>query len=507
MPSPSLEPTSHLGTTVQSFVDRPASHDALLRRAAARWPDHVAVEAPAGTLTYAQLDAAVTSAATAVRRVAERGDRIAVAMAQDLALFTVPFVASRAGVTVLLLNTGLTTSRWAEQMAVADPVAVIADELYLQQATAAAEVGGHLVVHSDLGWVLDDRPDVRLGEGDPEQTLALIATSGTTGVPKMSQVTTRGLIHAAMAYVDLLGLDERDRSYVCLPLYYIGPLSAQTTTMALVGGTNVIPADTAAAGAAARMADAGITYVDAVPAWLGMLARSDDTPVDTWRTLIYGGAPMPSELAARLDRRFPGLQMYDVWGLSETHGPATALRYDHTAPPMPGTVGRPLAGVEVRTDGQPGHPGELLVRGANVTPGYADDPELSRRVIVDGWLRTGDIGTIGTDGTVRLLDRAKDVIMRGGANVFSVEVEQVLSDHPDVVEAAVYGVPDGLGEEAVGATVVLREGAALDVMALRSLVDTRIGRHAVPRRILVADRLPRNTTGKIDKKALRAQAG
>ncbi len=507
MSSP-LEPVSYLGATVQAFVDRPISHDVLLRRAASRWPDQIAVEAPGGKLTYAELDTAVTAAAMSVRRLVDVGGRIAVAMCQDLSLFTVPFVASRAGVTVLLLNTTLTTTGWVDQLRRADPAAVIADSVNLERAVQAAEPGGHLVVHSDLGWVMDGRPDpIDLGGGDPDQTLALIATSGTTGVPKMSQVTTGGLIHAGLAYVDLLGLTADDRSYLCLPLYYIGPLSAQTTAMALVGGTNVIPDDTAPAGAPVRMAAARITYVDAVPAWLGILARGTDTPVPTWRTVIYGGAPMPPELASTLDRRFPDLMLWDVWGLSETHGPATALRYDHDAPPIPGTVGRPLAGVEVRTDGPPGRPGELLVRGRNVTPGYADDAELSATVVVDGWLRTGDIGTVGPDGTVRLLDRAKDVIMRGGANVFSVEVEQVLAGHPDVLEAAVYGVPDGLGEEAVGATVVLRPGATLDVMSLRGLVDAGVGRHAVPRRILIADRLPRNATGKIDKLVLREQSG
>lgn len=501
---PTFEAVPHLGTTVQAFAGRPASHDALLRRAARRFPRRIALRSPTAVLTYAELDAAVTSAAASLRQVADEGDRIAVAMGQDAALFTVPFVASRAGVTALLLNTRLSPSSWADQLRRADPVAVIADAANRPAATTAAAVHGHRLLGTEEAWHLDG-PAADFEEADPDQVLALIATSGTTGVPKMSQVTTGGLIHAAMAYAEVLGLDGGDVSYVCLPLHYIGPLSAQTTTMPLVGGTNVIPADTGAAGAAARMAAAGVTYVDAVPAWLGLLARDVEVPVPTWRTLIYGGAPMPPDLAATLSRRFPDLALWDVWGLSETHGPATALRYNPSAPPMPGIVGRPIPGVEVRTDPDEGT-GELLVRGANVTPGYADDPELSARILDQGWLRTGDIGTIGPDGTVRLLDRAKDVIMRGGANVFSVEVEQILAGHPDVVEAAVYGIPDGLGEEAVAATVVLRPGADLDVMSLRTLVDRGVGRHAVPRRIAQADSLPRNATGKIDKKLLRTRA-
>jgi acyl-CoA synthetase (AMP-forming)/AMP-acid ligase II len=166
--------------------------------------------------------------------------------------------------------------------------------------------------------------------------------------------------------------------------------------------------------------------------------------------------------------------------------------------------------VEVRATGADGTPlgggeaGELLVRGANVFVGYLDDPDTTAAVLREGWLATGDVGTVAEDGTVRILDRRKDVILRGGANVFSVEVEAVLATAPQVAEAAVYGVPDGLGGEAVAAAVVLRDGEELDVLGLRRMVADSIGMHAVPRRVVAVAALPRNATGKIDKPALRA---
>jgi long-chain acyl-CoA synthetase len=514
-----FEEVEHLGVRVPAFAGRPGSHHDLLRRAAARWPDRAAVEAPSGCVGYAELDRLVSAAATAVRHVAAPGERVALALGHDLPMAIAPFVASRAGVTALLLNPSLTPDRWAQQLARADPVAVIADAGALAAATAAAAPGGHLVVRDDLAWALDGPVDEGVaaaegaGAGAP-QVLALIATSGTTGVPKMTQVTSAGLLHAALAYVHLLGLQDDERTWVCLPLQTIGPLSAQLTTMPLLGGTAVLPHDTGAAGAARALAAA--TYLDAVPAWLAGLARDlaadPRAELPALRTVIYGGAPMPPDVVAALARRLPHAALWDVWGLSETSGPATAVRVDPAAPAMPGVVGRAIPGVQVAVaDGEevsqaPGAVGELLVRGLNVTPGYADDPALSARVLRDGWLRTGDVGTVGPDGSIRLLDRAKDVILRGGANVFSVEVEQVLGTHPDVVEAAVYGVPDGLGEEAVAASVVLRDGAALDVMALRRLVDAAVGRHAVPRRIAAVGALPRNANGKVDKRALRAAA-
>jgi len=355
---------------------------------------------------------------------------------------------------------------------------------------------------------------------DEDHPVALIATSGTTGVPKTTQITSRGLIHAALAYVELLGLAaeeqrEPERTLVVLPLHTIGPWSAQVTAMPLVGGVTVLPDDPAPAAVSRALHDHQITYLDAVPAWLGVFARHRDLPpLPAWRTLIYGGAPMPARTAAELARAYPTLSVWDLWGLSETHGPATALRYDAGRPAPAGTVGRAVAGVTVRAvdlDGSAGAAlppdcaGELEVRGANVTPGYLDDPDTTAAVLRDGWLRTGDIGTVAGDGTVRILDRAKDVILRGGTNVFSVEVEQVLAAAPGVVEAAVYGVPDELGGEAVSASVVLAAEVALDVPALRRLVVERVGTHAVPRRITVVEALPRNPNGKVDKRRLRRE--
>jgi acyl-CoA synthetase (AMP-forming)/AMP-acid ligase II len=506
-----LVDVAYLGTTVRGFARRPRSLSALLADSAGRWPERLAVVAPAGTLTYAQLDAAVDAAVAALLAHGVRpGDRLAVTLAHDLPLYSVPFVCSRLRATALLLSAALAPDRWQRQLDAVRPAAVIADSSTRDRAGAASPAGRRRLL--DASAVLPPAPlpppsapslpDAGDGADDEDHPVALLATSGTTGVPKTTLVTSRGLLHAALAYVELLGLDEQpQRSLVVLPLHSIGPLSAQTTAMALVGGTCVLPADTRAGPALAALADHAITHLDAVPAWLGLLAREPaPPPLPAWRTLIYGGAPMPAGTAAALARAHPGCTLYDVWGLSETHGPATALRVDPRHPAPPGTVGTPVAGVEVRAaEGT----GELEVRGANVTPGYLDDPVTTAAVLREGWLRTGDVGAVGPDGGVRILDRAKDVILRGGSNVFSVEVEQVLSAAPGVAEAAVCGIPDPLGGEAVAAAVVLAPGAALDAPGLRRLVRSRIGAQAVPRRLEALDALPRNAHGKIDKLRLR----
>lgn len=507
---------AHLGSTVKAFRDRPRSLSALLSAAARRWPERAAVVAPAGTLTFAGLDRAVSAAAAGLRaRGVGPGDRVAVVLAHDLALYALPFLASRAGCLALLLSAAHPPERWAAQLRSAGVCAAVVDTTTATRAGAALAGGVTLLDSGELFSSPAAPPpqDDRLQEDTP---VVALPTSGTTGVPKTTLVTSRGLIHAALAYTVLLGLgtDRRsgeaapERTLVVLPLHSIGPLSAQVTAMALVGGTCVLPADASPAAARRPLAEHAITHLDAVPAWLTLYARlPEPAPLPALRTIIYGGAPMPAGTAAALALRHPGCALYDVWGLSETHGPVTALRLQPAAPAPPGTVGWPIAGVEVRVGGAgPDGVGELEVRGANVTPGYLDDPVTSAAVLADGWLRTGDVGALAADGSLRILDRAKDVILRGGASVFSVEVEQVLSGAPGVAEAAVYAVADSVGGEAVAAAVVLAPGAVLDAGGLRRRVRTEIGGHAVPRHIAAVAALPRNLTGKVDKRRLREEA-
>ena len=482
------------------------SLDGLLRAAAARWPHRPAVEAPSGSLTYAQLDAAVTAAAGGLLSAGARpGDRVAFALSHDAPLYTAPFVCSRIGVAGLLLSTSLAPERWTDQLSRARVALSIADDAHLDRVRAATTGP---VVPARATFTLDDGTrdtDLPGVPEDPDRTVALIATSGTTGDPTIVRLTSRGLLHVGRAYLDVLDLGEDERSLVVMPLTYIGALSTQTMTMPLVGGCNVIPTDTRPAGALQRMVDHGITLLDAVPSWLTMLIREPPCDVPCWRTLVYGGAPMPPATVQGLAARHPNVALHDVWGLTEAHGPVTALRYDPEHPPAPGAVGRPLPGLRVRTAGPggplpPGVAGELEVTGPTVRGGRLDGPAGGLR---DGWLPTGDLGVVEADGTVRVTDRKKDLILRGGANVSAREVERVLASAPGVADAAAFAVPDALGGEAVGAAVVTKAAASLDTAALRRLVAERIGAHAVPRRILHLAELPRNATGKVDKRALQ----
>lgn len=495
------------------LVPRASTLAGVLQQAAERWPALPALETSDRIWRYEEFSGRVDAAVSLlVAHDVGPGDRIAVALGQDAAQVAVPFVASRLGVSTLLLNTASPPAGWSWQLRVLSPRLVLADKAH---ADALADCG-YPVLEVDGG---DPGFGSRLpaaqalppsGHG-PASTVLYLGTSGTTGAPKLTCLTERGLLHAASGYLPRTPLEEgRERSMVVLPLHYIAPISTQTVLMPLVGGCTVVAGDSRPSVVADRLATDAITHLDAAPAWLGRLAGKLTEPPRTWRAVVYGGSPMPPVTAHTLAERVPGLGMYDVWGLSEAHGPVTLLRFDPTDPPEPGVVGTPLPGVEVRAvpvgqrpgDGPvAGGTGELWVAGPTVTPGYFGDPEATAAALHDGWLATGDLGSVDADGTVRLRGRRKEMILRGGENIFPGEVSRVLADVPGVADAFAFAVPSRAAGETVAAAVVA-DTPGVDVAALRGAVRRRIGMAAIPRQVLVIDELPRNTQGKVDTREL-----
>jgi len=259
------------------------------------------------------------------------------------------------------------------------------------------------------------------------------------------------------------------------------------------------------------MAERRVTYLMVVPSLWPLLLRVAEF---RWPDLAhvqvgaFGGSPVPISTVAALRERMPQLRLFDAYGLTETHSPATVL-LDAEFRRKPGSVGRPVPCAETRVVGDdgrdvdPGQPGELWVRGPMITSGYFRDPDATDAAITEGWLHTGDLVRIDDEGYVFILDRKKDMIMRGGFKVYSVELEYVLVSHPDIAEAAVVGVPDTLAYEAVAAYVVPSTGCTIEAAAVKQWVAARMADFAVPRHVRVVDTIVRNRTGKVDKTALR----
>ena len=506
-----------LGTEVLCYPDRVRTIVEALDRAVRSFPDRTAVETPEGDVTYAELAALVEGAA---RRLAEEGlrpgDRVAVCLRNGLDIVVAIWACARAGLVFVGLSTRLKPPQWTYMLAHSGAALALGHPEFLDGLRAAAdeaglapgrvrEVGDHLTGRR-LAW---QGPDVPFP--DEDAAYGVIYTSGTTGRPKASQVVHRGTMHSAIAYVRTLALTGDDRTAIVFPLYYVTGHVAQVTPMMLVGGTSVTVADVVPRELVQLIAERRVTYLMVVPSLWPLLLRD---PSFRWPELghveigAFGGSPVPISTVAALRRRMPQLRLYDAYGLTETHSPATIL-LDNEFRRKPGSVGRPLPCAEVRVvddDGRDlpvGQAGELWIRGPMVTSGYFRDPEATSAAITDGWLHTGDYARVDDEGYVYILDRKKDMITRGGFKVYSVELEYLLVSHPDIAEAAVFGVPDPLAHEAVVAYVVAAAGRSPEPAAVQAWVAAKMADYAVPRHVRVVDALPRNRTGKVEKPALR----
>jgi long-chain acyl-CoA synthetase len=341
-----------------------------------------------------------------------------------------------------------------------------------------------------------------------DDTAVILYTSGTTGHPKGAELTHGNLTrNAEVMITDLLRLTADDVIFGGLPLFHA---FGQTCTLnaAVARGASVSLLPRFDPGQALQvMAGHGVTIFMGVPTMYVALLHADKGGYDGsgLRLCLSGGAAMPVEVMRSFEDAF-GCLVLEGYGLSETSPVASFTHPDRER--KPGSIGTPIRGVEMRAvDGQGGEVplgevGEITIRGHNVMKGYWRRQEETAAAIPDGWFRTGDMGRVDDDGYFFIVDRKKELIIRGGYNIYPREIEEVLYEHPAVAEAAVIGVPHpALGEE-VAAAVVLKPGASATAPELRDYVKAQVAAYKYPRRIWIADTLPKGPTGKILKREI-----
>ena len=353
----------------------------------------------------------------------------------------------------------------------------------------------------------------------PGDTAVILYTSGTTGQSKGAELTHLNMTLNAMASRDMLSpaLDTRAGnrvvSLITLPLFHSTGQTAQMNAGITGGWTLVLLPRFDPAAVLRAFADEQINCWVGVPTMYWTLlqhARAEQLDVSkaaaSLRCCVSGGAPMPAAVMQDFERTF-GVRVLEGYGLSETSPVACFNQYER--PSKPGTVGLPITGCDVRVVDAADRPlatgerGEIVIRGHNVMKGYYKRPAETAEALRGGWFHTGDIGVIDADGYVTIVDRKKDMLIRGGTNVYPREIEEVLMTHPAVSLAAVIGVPDErLGEE-VKAFVVLKPGAALTADALVAWAKGEMAAFKYPRVIEFRDALPIGPTGKVVKRQLR----
>ena len=343
---------------------------------------------------------------------------------------------------------------------------------------------------------------------DDDDLAALIFTSGTAGAPRAAMLSHGNLRSNLEQGRSTDGICETDVVYGVLPMFHIFGLNVVLGLTLIRGATVILVQRFDPFTALETIAERGVTVIPgAPPLWLAF-SHFDDMPADSFATVrlaLTGAAKMPEEATRHLEQRF-GIVMREGYGLTEASPVVTSSA---GLTPKTGSVGKVLDGIQVRLVDENGDDaleddaGEIWVKGPNVFKGYLNDPEATDRVLTaDGWLRTGDIGMVDADGFLYLVDRAKDLVIVSGFNVYPAEVEEVLMEHPDVCEVGVVGVPHPHTGEAVKAFVVLNPGATAHEDTLISWCLDNLARYKCPAKILFVDQLPRNVSGKLLRRSL-----
>ncbi len=492
--------------------------------------DAPAIIAPDLTVSRDELGDEVASLADAVAAVTTRGARVALASDNRSAVVALLLAIPASGRVAVPLNTRLTPADMTAQVARSGAEVLIgtADELLRLgpalddapslQTVVGLDHGGDISLAALAAAPI--RHDARGVAGDDDPAW-IIYTSGTTGAPKGAVLTAASLAAGIATSVAARPLADDDVYLYPFPLYHV---SAYNVLHALHRGRPVVlPRRFDAAEVFALVSEHGVTTMSLAPTMLRMLldhaAEVGTAPLASLRSISYGAAPMAPALLAEATEVL-GVGFAQGYGMTELSANAVFLTPDDHRKGLDGderllrAAGRPGPAVELRVVDDEGATvpagtsGELWVRAPQVCAGYWDDPVATAATITDGWLHTGDVAVLDDDGVLSIVDRAKDIIITGGENVASREVEDAIAHHPAVARVAVVGLPDDRWGEAVVAAVVLRRDRARDA-EVRSSIATeageRLARFKVPKQIEVVDDLPVNAGGKVDKVALRRQ--
>ena len=485
-------------------------------------PDHPALVGAERTLTYAELHANANRVANALADlgVGEQG-RVAYLDLNNPEFFEVMVGASRVGAAIAPLNFRLTPTEMGRIVDDAGATVMVVGPAFEQMVPAiqAEAPGLKRVVRTGqdyASWLAESSAEDRGRESSMDDVVLQLYTSGTTGLPKGVMITNANC-SMLMDVADHWELDETSVSLVAMPLFHIGGSGWANVALAR-GGTDVVVPLPDPAGLIDTIEKAGITNAFLVPAVLQMMCAvpgADDRDYSSLRSVAYGASPITSAALKRSLEVFKA-PLFQVYGMTETTGAITELSSGDHDPGGPRehlmrSAGKPYPWVEMKAvdpvtgnDCAPGDVGEIWTRSGQNSPGYWNKPDDTAAVFdADGWLHTGDAGYLDDEGYVFLTDRVKDMIVSGGENVYPIEVESALAEHPDVADVAVIGVPDAKWGETVKAVVVRREGSSLTEDELLSWAKERVAGFKRPRSIDFAEELPRNPTGKLLKRVLR----
>ncbi|MFF0817606.1 class I adenylate-forming enzyme family protein [Rhodococcus sp. NPDC003318] len=501
---------------------------AMLESTARKYPNKDAIVYGDERITYAELLAASERAAAVLRsRGVGRGDRVAVMTYNSPAFAIAAFGAWRAGAALVPVNHKLAPPEVEYTLGHCGArVGVVSADLRDNAEAGAPQVdwlltepGEEAATHADRDFdalvaAAEGWDGVEVDETDIAQVLY---TSGTTSAPKGCLHTHRSITTVAPYISTTLGLDRDERVLIAMPIWHAAPLNVWFVPTMFLGGTvvlmreyhpieflNIIPAQQITA-----FFGAPIAYLAPLQAAKAAGIDLADFDFSSMRRWTYGGAPIGAEVARQLQDAYRSEDFYQVYGMSEMGPTGTAL-YPHEQIAKAGSIGRGgMPGVDLRVvrpdgvDAGPGETGEIWLAGDTRMVGYLDNEDATAEVFAGRWYRSGDVARLDDDGYIHIVDRTKDVIITGGENVYSQEVEEAIRPWEEVLDVAVIGRPHPEWGETVVAVVVPAPGERIDLEGLRSYLSDKLARYKIPRELVLVDELPRNPSGKLTKHVLR----
>jgi acyl-CoA synthetase (AMP-forming)/AMP-acid ligase II len=482
----------------------------VLDDAARRAPDEIALVTDTGTRTFAELSDRVARVAAGIASLTEPGDRVAI-LAENCAEYVECYYAvPRSGRLLVPLNQRLHPDEWLGTLARSGARVLIAETELLERLDVAAAHAGGVATFIELDEDYDDLasasgpvPAPAASDSDP---VWLIGTSGTTGTPKLAMLTHASLLAAVDA--TLFARPVRADDVFCTPFPLCHVAGYNVLGLHRMARPVVLMRKFDPAHLIELISEHGVTLLSLAPTMIAMVLddpRTDDAVLRSVRSIGYGASAIPAPVLRAAVERWDcdlsqGYGMTELSGNAAFLGPDAHRRAAAGDPRLLAGAGYPSSGVELRLDESTQ---EILVRAPQVMAGYWHDPDATAAALADGWLHTGDVGRIDDDGLLTVVDRTKDVIVSGGENVASREVEAVLHQHAAVADVAVIGLPDERWGERVTAVVVLRDGQAVDADELVALARAHLAGFKTPRAIEFVDALPRNGAGKVLKAQLR----
>ena len=496
----------------------PANLASNLTRTASEHPDEIAVKLDDAAFNYGLLDNASQRVSAMLKsKGVGPGDSVGIMLPNVPYFPAVYYGVLRAGAVVVPMNVLLKGREVGFYLSDPQVKVLFAWHDFMEAAAAGAkEAGGVEIVPVKPGEIEGEifahEPDPDVADRAGDDTAVVLYTSGTTGRPKGAELTHDNLRRNVDIAVGLFEMGVGDVIFGGLPLFHsFGQTCTMNAAVACGATVTLLPRFDPGKALEILQRDA-CTVFEGVPTMYGALLNHPDRKsydVSKLRVCASGGASLPVEVLRGFEECF-GCKVLEGYGLSETSPIASFNHPDRER--KPGSIGTPIEGVEfklVDAEGNEvpqGEIGEILIRGHNVMKGYLNQPEATAEAIKDGWFATGDMAKVDEDGYYFIVDRKKELIIRGGYNVYPREIEEVLYEHPAVREAAVVGVPhEDLGEE-VGAAVALKDGAEVEIEELRAFVKDQVAAYKYPREIWLVDELPKGPTGKILKREISPPA-